>query len=36
MNPFGIECYRSKRMPRAEKAMYVVAVIATVVLYLTL
>ena len=32
MNPFGIQAYRSKRMPRAEKALYIVAVIAMVVL----
>ena len=35
MNPFGIECYRSKRMPRSEKAMYIVAVLGMVVIYLT-
>ena len=32
MNPFGIECYRSKRMPRAEKALYIVAVLAFIVI----
>jgi hypothetical protein len=31
MNPFGIECYRSKRMPRSEKAMYAVAILAVFV-----
>jgi len=35
MNPFGIEYYRSKRMPRSEKALYAVAVIALFVVYLT-
>jgi hypothetical protein len=32
MNPFGIQAYRSKRMPRSEVALYIVAVIAMVVL----
>jgi hypothetical protein len=35
MNPFGIQAYRSKRMPRSEKALYCIAVIAMVVIYLT-
>ena len=35
MNPFGIQAYRSKRMPRSEKALYLVAVLAVVVIYLT-
>lgn len=36
MNPFGIQVYHSKRMPRSEKALYVVAAIALVVLYFIL
>jgi cell division protein FtsL len=32
MNPFGIQAYRSKRMPRSEKALYLAAVIALIVL----
>lgn len=35
MNPFGIQAYRSKRMPRAEKALYIVGILACVVIYLT-
>ena len=35
MNPFGIEVYHSKRIPRAEKALYIVAVIAAVVVFFT-
>jgi hypothetical protein len=35
MNPFGIQAYRSKRMPRSEKCLYIVAVLAMVVIYLT-
>ena len=34
MNPFGIEVYHSKRMPRSEKALYVVAVLAVLVVWL--
>jgi hypothetical protein len=32
MNPFGIQVYHSKRMPRSEVVLYIVAVIAMVVL----
>lgn len=32
MNPFGIQAYRSKRMPRSEKALYLAVVIALIVL----
>lgn len=32
MNPFGIESYRSRRMPRSEKALYAVAILAVIVL----
>ena len=35
MNPFGIEVYHSKRMPRAEVALYIVAVIAVAVIFFT-
>jgi hypothetical protein len=31
MNPFGIQAYRSKRMPRAEKALYIIAPICVLV-----
>jgi cell division protein FtsL len=32
MNPFGIQAYRSKRMPRSEKALYLVSILAVIVL----
>lgn len=35
MNPFGIECYRSKRMPRSEVALYIVAILALIVIGVT-
>lgn len=35
MNPFGIEVYRSKRMPRSEVALYIVAVLALIVIGVT-
>ena len=31
-NPFGIEVYISKRMPRSEKALYLAAVLSLIVL----
>lgn len=36
MNPFGIQAFRSKRMPRAEKAMYAASALALTVLYFVL
>jgi hypothetical protein len=35
MNPFGIECYRSKRMPRSEVSLYIVAILALIVIGVT-
>jgi hypothetical protein len=35
VNPFGIECYRSKRMPRSEVALYIVAILALIVIGVT-
>lgn len=35
MNLFGIQVYHSKRMPRSEKALYLVSVLAGLVIYLT-
>ena len=36
MNPFGIQAYRSKRMPRAEKALYLASILAVIVLAIVL
>ena len=36
MNPFGIQVYHSKRMPRSEKALYAVAVLALIVIFATI
>lgn len=36
MNPFGIQVYHSKRMPRSEKALYAAAVVAGIVLAIVL
>lgn len=35
MNLFGIEVYHSKRMPRSEIALYIVAILALIVIGVT-